>query len=114
MQPAARRMMPNRMLGMTAKIQRRMRRRIGPLARLLGTLDVALVDRRIKYALALLRPILLVHRTSDLLALGCQWHRRDPSDSRANKLRAVLKQNSPTPASVLPRNDRDPRTLRLD
>src|SRR6516162_3391724 len=124
MQPAARRMMPNRMLGMTAKIQRRMRRRIGPLARLLGTLDVALVDRRIKYALALLRPILRMHRAADLLALGCQWHRRVPSCNHANKTRATPTQNSPNHpradaasihhlALIAKRNDRNAWPRRL-
>ena len=69
MQPAAG-MMPDRMLGMAIKIQRRMGRRVRPLASLLGALDGALVDRGIKYALALLGAVLLVHRPPNLLALG--------------------------------------------
>ena len=69
MQPTAG-MMPDRMLGMAGEIQRRMGRRVRPLASLLGALDGALVDRGIKYALALLGAILRVHRTADLLTLG--------------------------------------------
>src|SRR6516225_10010301 len=82
-------MMCNRMLRMTGKIQRRMRRRIGPLARLLRALDVALVDRRIEYALALLGAVLLMHRPSNLLALGCQWHDRCLSICRLTKCAAT-------------------------
>ena len=70
MQAAPGRMMLDRMLRMTGEIQRRMRRRIGPLAGLLGALDVALVDARIELALALLGAVLLVHRPPNLLALG--------------------------------------------
>ena len=70
MQAAAGRMMPHRMLGMAGKIQWRMGRGVRPLAGLLGALDVALVDRGIKHALALLGAVLLMHRPPNLLALG--------------------------------------------
>ena|SRR6516225_9387255 len=62
--------MRDRMLGMAIKIQRRMGRRVRPLARLLGALDIALVDRGIKHALALLGAVLRMHRASNLLTLG--------------------------------------------
>ena len=70
MQPAAG-MMPHRMLGMAGEIQWRMGRGVRPLAGLLGALDIALVDRRVKHALALLGTILAVHGLADFLALSC-------------------------------------------
>ena len=62
-------MMLDRTPRMTGKIQRRISRRIGPLASLLGTFYISFVDARIKYALALLGAVLLVHRPPDFLAL---------------------------------------------
>ena len=71
MQAAAGRMMSHRMLGMAIEIQRRVGRGVRPLARLLGALDIALVDRGIEHALALLGAVLRVHCRAYLLALSC-------------------------------------------
>ena len=71
MQAAAGTVMRHRMLRMTGKIQRRIGRRVRPLAGLLSTLYISFIDRRIKHALALLGAVLLVHRSPDFLALGC-------------------------------------------
>ena len=67
--------MGHAVFGMTLMIKRGVGRRVWRLPGLLGALDVALVDRGVKHALALLLAVLLVHRGADLFALGGEWHR---------------------------------------